>query len=408
LTSSTAAPDTGAEALRREALDAGDHVAEEFPNDPDAVYSKALIHRRFGNREVAIACWQRCVKLDPKFALAYYCLGWDAFDRGEFDQSVRLLKKALEQDAEIAHAYLLLARALVALGRMEEAIGPLEAHTRLTPRSSEGYFRLGQVHFLVKQYEKAKQYYWAALEVHPACTSAYYGLSMASARLGQPDAQRQHRQRFVELKAKDGRRRMRQRQERDDRAALLEGVAFAHTNVGKVYLAHGDTEEAEQHWCRAAEVDLRDTESREMLVSMYQSQQRPGEALPILRELSEIEPWNVTHFMNVGALSFQIRDFDSAEQAYLRVQELSPQRHEGYAALAEVYMKAGRNAAKAKELAQKALDLAPIADNYYLLGVAHARCGDREEALAALKRATELDGLNPDYRGAYAELKEEE
>ena len=394
-----------AEALRAEALDVVERVALALHDSPDALHSKAITQKRFGDREVALACWRRCLEIDSSFALAAYCLGWDAFEQGEFEESIRLLREAVALDAKIDHAYSLLGQALTAQGRFEEAIGPLAIYTQRVPGASEGFFRLGQAFYYLEEYERAKQQYLLALEADPNNPSAHYGLANASGRLGRQEEEDLHRQRFRELKAEQRRRLAEAPIERDDRAALCSGVAFTHTDVGKVLFAYGAHTVAEKHWLRAAELDPKGTECRELLVTTYNAQGRQKEAVPFLRELSSIEPGNPVHLNNIGALSFRLREYDDAEQAYRKLQELVPHRYEGYAALAEVLLKAGRDSEEAKKLAEKAVELAPVADNYYLLGVARARSGDREKGIEALKRAIELDSINPDYREALEDLK---
>jgi Flp pilus assembly protein TadD len=50
-----------------------------------------------------------------------------------------------------------------------------------------------------------------------------------------------------------------------------------------------------------------------------------------------------------------------------------------------------RNPARAVEVARKAVELAPKVGNYWnTLGVAHYRAGEAKEAVAALKKSTEL------------------
>lgn len=399
--------DPESQSLRDEVFEAAESLVEKYPRDPDALYSKAGIHNRFGDSEVAVDCWRRCLEIDPEFALPYYCLGWDALDRGECEESVDFLRKALALDEKMGHAYLLLARAMMDLGRMDEAMGPLETHLRLAPRSTEGYFQLGQCHLHAKQYQTAKRYYLAVLDIDPNSDLAYNGLAKASEGLGEAQQAEEYRKKFAELKAK-GLERSRERKvrERDGQEELLDGVAFAHTDIAKVYSAHGELPEAEKHCRRAAKLAPRDTESRKLLVSIYRKSQRLGEAVQCLQELGTIEPSNAIHQINIGVLSNGLGRFEAANEAFCKVREMIPHRHEGYAGLAQLYLEANRNTSEAEDLAKKAVELAPIAANYHLLGLVQAKFGDREEALQSLKRATELDRGNRLYDEVYTTLNQ--
>jgi tetratricopeptide (TPR) repeat protein len=403
----TPASETDEQALIEEVRYAGDRLTEIFPTQPDAWHSKALIQRRFGTREAAIACWQRCLKLDSEYALAYYSLGLEALEEGEYEKSVGLLESAIQFDEQMDTAYLSLAQALIKLGRAEEAIEPLKAFSRLVPASPAGHFRLGQIFLDLGQNEQAVDQYLQGLEIRSEYAPAYEGLAEASARLGQRDKQEQYRKKLQEL-TNDTSTIDPAPSSTEQESPTSAEFAAAHTHVAKVYLVYGDSQDAERHWLRAAELCPSDIACRQMLIDVFIGQGRTREALGIARQLADIDPQNASHFSNVGALSFQSRQYDMAEQAYRQVIELAPESYRGYAALAEVLLKAERNIGEAKQFAEEAVQRAPIADNHYLLGVALARNGDRQKAVEALTRATELDAVNPDYRDALEQLKAED
>lgn len=389
-----------ADAIRQEALAVGDRVVAAFPKNADAVYSKALIHRRLGNRDAAVECWQTCLDLDPDFALARYCLGWDALERGEYEEAVDSLRKAIDADDDIDHALFLLGQALVKLDRHDEAVEPLEEYTRRAPASALGYVALGRARLEQDEPQKAKESFLRALEVDPDNPYAQKGLAAVesgSAFADEPPGESPD-------PAAEGLDRL-EPPAGEDRESLRKAAAFAHTDAGRVFFAFGSQAEAERHWLRAAELDPKAVECRELLVTAYGALGRVDQALAMLGQLCEIQPQNVIHFNNLGAMNYQLRRFDAACEAYRKVQELSPRSYQGYAAEAEVLMKSDRDDKRALELARKAVEMAPIADNYYLLGVALARNGDRSGGMENLQKAIDLDSVNPDYREAFEDLK---
>jgi tetratricopeptide (TPR) repeat protein len=391
-------------ALRKEALDAAERLVTEYPRQAAAFYSKALVCRRFGDREAATACWKRCLDLDPGFALAYYCLGRDALDQGESAEGIELLRNAVKLDIEMPDAYLRLADGLMASGAMEEAIGPLEALVRRVPTSSEGLCRLGWIHLDSGDCEEAKRYYLRALEVDPTCFTACYGLASVCKAQGEDDQADQYRNQFAELNQANLERSRHHQREYDDDAQIVEGVAFALTNVSKVHSAFGDLVKAEGLCRRAAELRPNDVESRKEIALICANQGRTDEAISALKQLCKIEPDNVSHYLDIGALSMRTGDLAAAERAYRQAQQVKPESHMAYAALAGLYLKSGVRQAEAMELAQKAVKLAPLPENYYLLGLVQQRCGDRDKALESLRQAIELDSSNSLYREAYQSI----
>ena len=80
--------------------------------------------------------------------------------------------------------------------------------------------------------------------------------------------------------------------------------------------------------------------------------------------------------------------------------------------LAETLVDAGRTYYEHEEFEQarscwrRAVELAPTARNYYLLGQASYKLHDRAGALAAVKRASELEPDNPQIKQAYEQLQQ--
>ena len=62
---------------------------------------------------------------------------------------------------------------------------------------------------------------------------------------------------------------------------------------------------------------------------------------------------------------------------------------------------------RAKELAQKAVQLEPVAKNYFLLGMTCRANGDLEGAASALTQAAALEPHHAEFRRAREQIKQE-
>jgi Flp pilus assembly protein TadD len=69
--------------------------------------------------------------------------------------------------------------------------------------------------------------------------------------------------------------------------------------------------------------------------------------------------------------------------------------------LAGLHLASNRKLDEAGELAAKAVELEPLAKNYFLLALIRQRVGDRLAARAAVEKAVSLEPGNPEYRRAY-------
>jgi Flp pilus assembly protein TadD len=66
-----------------------------------------------------------------------------------------------------------------------------------------------------------------------------------------------------------------------------------------------------------------------------------------------------------------------------------------------LYLETGTKLPQARDLAQKAVTLEPIATNYFVLSWACDRNADTDSALSAIKKALELEPDNPRYQQMY-------
>ena len=99
---------------------------------------------------------------------------------------------------------------------------------------------------------------------------------------------------------------------------------------------------------------------------------------------------------------------DAAEQALRKSIGLAQERAEGYVSLAALFLVSNQSLPEARALAQKGGDLAPTAGHYVLLSRACYRNQEPVVALAAIKRAAELDPDNVQIRKAYERLQQEQ
>lgn len=396
------------EPLRAEAFAAADKLVETYPASARAFCIRASVGERFGDAAQAVADWQAALRLDPQSGAAYLGLGRAALGRGEAELSLRLLHRAAELPPPSADTLLLLARAQSQRGQLAEAEANLHAYTRMMPQSATGFVRLGELYLRQSQVTRAAEYFQAALEIDPRCAAAYRGLERIAAQSGQTEHALRYRREIDRLspEAASG-SEFAEAAGPTSEPALRNALAFTWTEVGKEHARNDAWEEAVACWQRAAEVAPDAVAPREQLVDYYQKSGRLEETLLHLQELARIEPDNPIHQINLGVVASALGRYAIAETAFLRVQELLPHRPEGYAGLAECYVKWDSHLPEAVALAEKAVELAPVAPHYYVLGLARVRRGDREAGLAALARAAELQPDHPLYANTLSRLRGE-
>jgi tetratricopeptide (TPR) repeat protein len=371
-------------------------LVQRFPDDPYALDCMAKARFYLGNVTAASEYWDRCLALDPRAAFAWEGLGRVAASKGEYEEAAAAFRKAMELRPELPDTAWLsetacqLAEVLMKLGEVEEAIAVLEESIRVSPESAMAHLLLGQLHLQVRKYEKAKQHFEEVIRVEPTLSHAHFGLANALSRAGRREESLKCLERFQKLRARESNIRRGVRAKEEEPRVLARTVAKTYRHAGQIYQGHGDLQEAERHWRRAAVLSPRYTGCRMSLAILYEQTNRLPEALEMYRQLAAIEPANASYSWRSGMLSVRLGQFEPAEAAFKRVVELAPDSAQGHAALAELYLHSNQKVVEAKKLAEEAVRLDPVAPYYALLSRACARTGDEAGAKSAAEKAMEL------------------
>ena len=394
-------------AFKREAAEVARRLVDRFPNDPRALDVTAWMHKRFGDPEQAMTCWEQCARMSPHGGGDYYVsMGCAAIETEQYERAVALFRQARARGANPFDVQAGLAEALLNLGRTEQAVATLQQNLTDDLRALPSYVLLGQAYLHLEEYEKAKMNFEHVIQKAPTYSHAYYGLVRACSRLGEEEKCAQYLKKFRSLKTREmDERRAKLGIVRHEDQALQE-LAAVHRLAAAVCEAQGDVREAEKHWLRAAALNRADTIAREALVRLYREQNRLPETLAQIEQLRQIEPKNLDYARGAGTLYGRLNRFDAAEEALEQVLQQSPEECWGYLALCRLYLQSDRKIPEAAKLAEKAVRLDPAASTYFLLSAAHERNGDLPGALTAIQQALKLDPRNPQYQRAERMIRE--
>lgn len=392
--------------LQYRALLLADRLLREFPENADALYVRGLILARWLYRAEAVRCWQRSLELAPDHAGAYTQLGYDAFRLGEFQKAASLLCKAVQLNPNSSEGTLWLGESLLEGGQTEEAVSVLQEHVAHWPDSAPGWLRLGEACLRQGDYPKAKTCFKKLLNLEPEFARGYFGMMTACARLGEHQEAKRYEARFQELRKTDRAMALRRKREYGEESVHRRNFAETCTLAGNFYLSQRMVRQAEDCWQTAAAADPTDTESRRLLARSLIQRGDYRAALPLAEELQRLQPEAVDFWLNGGRLHAQLQQFDAAERCLRKALELAPRRAEVRATLAQLYLQAGRNLPEAENLARSAVQLEANPRFYAVLSEACAANGHRQEALAAIQQAAELDPGNPAYRELLQRLRQ--
>lgn len=388
-------------ALKKEELELAQMLLRQFPDSEDPIVLMGNVRWRHGNAAEALKFWQEALHTNPRRPDVYKAMGWFAMGKENYEEAIIHWRKALQIDPQIPGVHNSIARALMGLGKHAEAIEELRKDIEVSPASSSSYFLIGQGYLQQKEYEKAKANYEKAISLEPDLTNAYYGLFTACARLNQHEKAQEYLAVFKKLKAEDMKVLKDRNDAYNDLIDMRQGAAETYTFAAKMYQGRGDTQKCEQLLKRAAALDPNNTVYLMELASLYGTSSRFSDALAMHKKISELEPNNPVCHLNIGVFSARLKQFADAEPAFAKAITLAPESSAGYRSLAQLYLETGTKLPRARDLAQKAVTLEPIAANYFVLSWACDRNADTDSALSAIKKALELEPDNPRYQQMY-------
>jgi tetratricopeptide (TPR) repeat protein len=107
--------------------------------------------------------------------------------QGRWEESLSLLRRAVQADPRSAEACNSLGNTLTGMGRQAEAAEQYRRAAELRPDFAEAYFNLGNSLKALQHYEEAANAYGAAIGVRPNYADAYNALGIVLDRLNRPE-----------------------------------------------------------------------------------------------------------------------------------------------------------------------------------------------------------------------------
>jgi serine/threonine protein kinase/Flp pilus assembly protein TadD/TolB-like protein len=336
---------------------------------------------RPGNIDLAIGLFERALALDPSYARGHAALGEAYWEKYAFTYDARWIEKAT-------------ASVLRALD--------------LDPELAEARVTLGRVYRGTGRYEDAVREFLGVVASHPADAYAHLRLARAYESLGDVERAETTHKRAIELRAGDWKTHQELGYFYYFQGRIPEAVkAFEHArdltpdnhhvynDLGACYIVLGRRDEAERAFLKSIDAEP-NFMAYSNLGTMHFQEGDFQRAAELYEEAAELDEGNYEVWGNLGAARRGAGGGDAADDAYGRAAELAAERHAidprdplVAAHLAVYYAELGRreeSRALLDEVAESALQ------NHFVLHHAvnaYETMGDREEALAWLRRGVE-------------------
>lgn len=394
-----------AKAYNERAIQVAERLVKQFPGRAEPLLLLGQVHYEQENYSEAIGIWEKGLKIDASQPAAYQAMGSMALQEGDYESAIAHWRKAIEVEPEWPGARRAIGLALMHLQRIEEAVTEFQQDLKISPDASQAHFLLGQAYLQLEKFEEARQHYEAAVREAPRFTSAYYALFRVLTRLGEPDGAKEALTKFQDLKGGDQKAKREGEEAYDDMVAQRGALASTYDRAGMIFWEYGNISKAMEHFRVAAQLDPMNIVSRLHLANLYERQRDLEGAARMYEEIALAHPQDVRPLLSVGSMYARGAKILQAEKAFQRAIQIDPQHPIAYYELARLYMLAGMKLDVAETLAEKVVELAPIAGNYDLLGWIYHLNGKSAQAEAAAGKAVQLQPENQIYRNHYDTIR---
>lgn len=240
-------------------------------------------------------------RVEPSYAALYFDRGYTHADKGQYDQAISYLTKALEYDPRHVRAYTERGYAYDRKGQYDQAISDHTKALEINPSYANAYNNRGYAYFQKGQYDQAISDLSKALELRPSYAAAYLNLGNVRARTGQYDQAISDFTKALEIDPKFG---------------------WAYNNRGTAYADKGQYDQAISDFTRALKIDPRSATTYGNRGEAYFRKGQYDQAISDLTKALEINPRNADVYSYRARSYYSLKDHDKAWIDVRKAQEL--------------------------------------------------------------------------------------
>ena len=364
-------------------------AAHPTPDLPGSIYpsEEALRHYALGRLleeqgagHDALAEYFRTLMLDVQASSVARRVSEVAGASGEPERSLEFAEKTLAMNPRDARALWLKGVALLNLGREAEALGPLEAATRIDSTQADYYRTLARAAERLDRIPMVAEAYRRVVWIDDQDAESWFQLAAAEARLGRFGAADTALVQAIDLNP------------------LRPGIFFLH---GWISENLGRSEQARELYAQHLKIHKDDQATRRRLVLLLLRDDQPAQAAKEARIIGQAYPDDMDAAMLEAEASFQAGQKKEAMHALDRMSHRHPGDFQALSIRVELQARHGRAKEAAREAEAWVQQHPDEMRGLLLAGRARDLGGQVEPALEHLRHAVHQA---PDSIAAYAML----
>ncbi|MCP3873926.1 MAG: tetratricopeptide repeat protein, partial [Desulfobacteraceae bacterium] len=285
-----------------------DELLKEEPKAFKAHYLKGFSHLGKGEKEVAKASFSKALELNPKYIKARLLLGEIYLKEKNFDEAVQESNAVLNLLPENFRARAILGNALMATDKLSGAEKNFKLMVEQQPENPVGYYRLGILKRMSKNYDEALSYFEKALTINQKLMDVF--TNMIIVHVAQEDFSTAI--------------------EKCDEQIIKVGDSTIHKAIiynlkGGLYAAEKKMDAARETFQLAIETDPSYLKPYYALSKIYLSTGDSDKAIDQYKAILEKKPDQAGPHMLIGTLYDLQKKFDLSEDHYRAALKINPE-----------------------------------------------------------------------------------
>jgi len=317
-------------------------IVQEAPNLASAHYFKGVSHLGKGEVQAAKAAFSRTIELTPNSVKTRLLLANIHLRLRDADLARAESQEILRLEPNNYQATLIQGNAELILGNIQQAETSYAKLIALNDSNPTGYYRLGVIAQIKKDYDRAIEYYQKALSLNPKLMDV--STELVRAHMGRGDFEQALAQCDQQLTVTE---------------EIPQLTAVIHFLKGSIYASRQDLENSQAEYEKAITTYSNYLPPYYALAGLYLRQNKEDEAIAQYSAITEKAPQQTRPHMMLGAIYENQQNIDLAEKHYRKVIEINPDFAPAANNLAYILVSQDRDINEALMLAKKAKESLP-------------------------------------------------
>ena len=167
-----------------EAVKKTSKLMKRYPNSAFVLNFRGIAQTALNNNKAALACYDRAIKLNSRFADPHYNISFILMSDGQFDAAIEKLKTAITLNPKFFDAYLSLGLAYTKIGDLERADATFRKALGINSSSASLHNNIGNLQLSRDDPDKAISSFSRAVDLNPRHSGALANLGVSLQKCG--------------------------------------------------------------------------------------------------------------------------------------------------------------------------------------------------------------------------------